>query len=371
MDKILGIVNFESDEVNIAGLSDYRTINTISFMGRYRLIDFVLSNMSNSGIENIQVYTKKSSRSIFEHIGRGSQYNINPKRGKLSILPADSHYSNDVYNHDIGCFTQYLKMIKDSPMSYVVIAPSYFVYNIDFAQVLKHHMEEKNDITMIYKNSDSAKNYYLGCDTLIFDETGRVEKIEKNLGKFKKRNISLEAYVMSKNYFVELIEKASEMSELYTLRDIIEDQFTVAKVCGYSLKSEVCCINSLSAYLRTSLDLKNAENISVIFKNNWPILTRTSDSAPTHYTESAYVKSSLISNGCYIEGEVENCVIGRNVVVKKGAVVKNCVLLADSYIGENAKLENVIVDKEAIVNHVKKLNGQIDAPLYVKKFGRI
>ena len=371
MRKILGIVNFENSDVKVSGLSDTRSISTMSFMGRYRLIDFVLSNMTNSGIENIQVYTSKSSRSIFEHIGRGSQYNINPKRGKLNILPADGQEKNSVYNHDIAAFGQYLKFIIESPVSYVVIAPSYFVYNVDFTKVLDKHIKNNNDVTIICKNTDSAKNYYLGCDTLIFDDNGNVEKIEKNLGKFKKRCISLEAYVMDKNYFVELIQEAMEISELYTLKDIIKDKCSTGNVAGYVLKSDVCCINSLSSYLVTSLQLKYPTNIPVIFKDNWPILTRTSDSPPTHYAPSAYIKSSLVSNGCFIEGEVENCVIGRNVVVRKGAVVKNCVLLADCYIGENAKLDGVVVDKEAIVNHIKKLNGKLDAPIYIKKFGRI
>jgi len=176
---------------------------------------------------------------------------------------------------------------------------------------------------------------------------------------------------MERKFFIELVKKADETSALYWLRDIIRDVVGEVKVGGYRQRNKVCCISSLRTYHLTHMEMTDHAAAEEIFKEGWPILTKTNDSAPTQYAPGSKVKSSLISNGCFIEGTVENCVLGRNVVIKKGAVVKNSVICADSFIGENAKLDNVVVDKDAIVNHVKKLNGTADAPIYVKRADRI
>ena len=185
------------------------------------------------------------------------------------------------------------------------------------------------------------------------------------------RNVSLEAYVMTKKLFLDLVRKAANTSSLYWFKDILADSCEDLRIVGYPYKGKVYCINSLRSYFKANLDLRSYSNAKELFKEDWPIHTRTNDSAPSQYMPGARIRGCLISNGCHIEGEVENCVIGRNVVVKKGAVVKNCVILPGAYIGEGAKLDRVIVDKAAIVNHVKKLIGTDDSPIYVKRRDRI
>lgn len=367
----LGIINFEDSVADIAGITDYRTTSAVSFMGRYRLIDFVLSNMSNSGIQQIQIYVKNKPRSVIEHVGVGAQYNINPKRGRMHILYGESNFRNEVYNHDVANFNQCLHFIEEVNCQYVVIAPSYLVYRCDYSEILKQHVESGNDITLLYKNTDEAKTQFLDCDVVTLDKDKRVVAFEKNRGKYKNRNISLECYIMSKKLFIELIRRAANTSALYWLKDILADCCMDYKIGGVAVKGYVGCINSMKSYLRESLYLSKLENASELFKDDWPIYTKTSDSSPTHYAPGAKVSGCSVSNGCYIEGTIENCVLGRNVVVKKGAIVKNCILLQGAYIGENAKLENVVVDKEAIVHHVKKLVGTEDAPIYVKRRDRI
>ena len=371
MYEALGIVNFENSDVTVGGLTDYRPVSALSFLGRFRMIDFVLSNMTNSGIQNIQVYTRYGGRQLFEHVGRGSQYNINPKRGKLQLLASDKQFRNDVYNHDIAHFMEHMRFIEASKCPYVVIAPSYFVHCCDYSEVIKHHVENGNDITVVYSSLENADKNCLECDTLTLNEEGRVTAIEANIGKNKNVELSLETYVMERKFFIELVKKADETSALYWLKDIIRDVCDEFKVGGFKQTNKVCCVSSLRTYHLNHMELTNHAAAEEIFKPEWPILTKTNDSAPTQYAPGSKVKGSLISNGCFIEGTVENCVLGRNVVVKKGAVIKNCIISADSFIGENAKLENVVVDKDAIVNHVKKLSGTADAPIYVKRADRI
>ncbi len=139
----LGIINFEDACVDITGLMDYRPASAISFLGRYRLIDFMLSNMTNSGISQIEVFIKDKPRSLIEHLGNGRQYNINSKRGRLSILYGENRIMSEVYNHDIANFMDNIQYIEEVNKPYVIIAPSYMIYQIDFNEVLKYHAEKE------------------------------------------------------------------------------------------------------------------------------------------------------------------------------------------------------------------------------------
>lgn len=367
----LGIVNFEDSVADIVGMTDYRTISAVSFLGRYRLIDFVLSNMSNSGIQQIQIYIKNKPRSIIEHLGTGQQYNINPKRGRMHLLHGEQTARSEVYNHDVANFMQNIHFIEEVNAPYVIIAPSYMVYRCDYNDVLKQHIDSGNDITVLYKNTDNAKEAFLDCDVVELDKDKRVVRFEKNRGKYKNRNVSLECYIMSKKLFIELFKRASNTSALYWLKDILADCCMDYNIGGIGLKSYVACINSMKSYYRESMYFSKLENAMDLFKADWPFYTKTNDSAPTQYAMGSKVSGCAVANGCYIEGSIENCVLGRNVVVKKGAVVKNCILLQGSYIGEGAKLDHVVVDKEAIVHHVKKLVGTDESPIYVKRRDRI
>lgn len=367
----LGIINFEDASVDIAGMMDYRPVSAFSFLGRYRIIDFVLSNMTNSGISQIEVFVKEKPRSIIEHLGNGRQYNINSKRGRLSILYGEERIMSNIYNHDIANFMDNLQYIEEVNKPYVVVAPSYMIYQIDFNEVMKYHNEKEADITVVYKSTDDAKEEFIGCDTLSMDKDKRIVGFEKNRGKYKTRNISLEAYVMTKKLFIELVQKAANTSSLYWFKDILADSTEDLKIVGYSHKSYVACVNSLRSYFKANMELRQYNMAMELFHEDWPIHTRTTDSAPSQYMPEAKVRGCTIANGCHIEGTIENCVIGRNVIIKKGAVVKNCVILPGAYIGEGAKLERVIVDKAAIVNHVKKLVGTEDSPIYVKRRDRI
>ena len=367
----LGIVNFEDAGVDISGLMDYRPASAISFLGRYRLIDFILSNMSNSGISQIEVFIKDRPRSLIDHLGSGRQYNINSKRGRLRILYGETNRMSDVYNHDIANFMDNLQYIEEVNKPYVVIAPSYMIYQIDFNDVVNYHIEKNADVTVIYKSVDNAKEEFVGCDTLSLDKDRHVVGFEKNRGKYKTRNVSLEGYVMTKKLFLELVKKAANTSSLYWLKDVLADSCEDLNITGYAYRGKVYCINSLQSYFKANMELRNHAKAKELFKEDWPIHTRTNDSAPSQYMPNAKVCGSTIANGCHIEGTVENCVIGRNVVIKEGAIVKNSVILQGAYIGEGAKLDHVVVDKSAIVNHVKKLEGTDDAPIYVKRRDRI
>jgi len=369
--KALGIINFEDNTAIIEGLGEERPIPAIAFLARYRIIDFVLSNMTNSGIDNVQVYCKEKPLNLIEHLGTGSHYNINSKRGKLRILYGEKSFSSPVYNHDIANFMLNMQYIEEDTNPYVVVAPSYFIYSLDYNEVLKQHIDTGADITMLYTNTSEAKTSFLGCDVVTVDKEKNITAIDKNRGNTKTKSVSLECYVMSKKLFIELVKKAAATSSLYWFKDILKDSVGELDIKGYPIRGFVECINSLEQYYKISMALRDRGTANGLFKPGWPIYTQTNDSSPSLYLEGSSVKGSVVGNGAVIEGTVINSIISRNVTIKKGAVVKDSIVLQDSYIGENAKLDHVVVDKYAIIHHVKELKGTAEEPVYVKRRDRI
>ena len=263
-----------------------------------------------------------------------------------------------------------MQYIEESNAAYVVLAPSHFVYAQDFKEVLEKHIESGNDITVLYKNINDAKESFLMCDILDIEE-GRVVGINKNRGERKKTDISLEAYVISRPLFIELVRKAAETSSMYWFRDILADSVNDYKIGVVQHKGYAACINSLKDYYKANLKLRDSSVLKTLISSSWPIYTMTNDTCPTLYKEDAEIKGSIVGNGCMIEGTVIDSVIGRNVVIKKGAVVRNSVIMPNTLINKDVKIENAVIDRYAIVTHVKELKGSEDEPIYVKRRDRI
>jgi len=370
MRDVLGIVSFTDWSVFVEGMMDTRSAGAISFLGRYRLIDFTLSNFTNSGIDDIQIYVKSKPRSLIEHVQNGN-YNINSKRGGLKFLFSTSYINHSIYNNDISCYIENMQSIEESDKEYVVLSPAHLVYHLDLNEVINAHKQQGNDITCVYALTDKAKDEFVMHHILDMDKNHRVKKVKRNLGKYKNQAVSLDILVMKKSLFVELINRAHNTSSLYTLEDIANDHAKDLKIYGYKYKGIFANITSLKAYYDASIRIKNIEESRELFNPLWPIHTKTNDSCPTLYFKDAKVVSSVVANGCKIAGTVINSIIGRNVIVEEGAVVKDSVILPSAYIGAGSHLTNVVVDKYAEVKYVKELEGTKANPLYVKRRDRI
>ena len=366
MAKAFGIVSYPGQRIWVDGLQDYRPIGAFSFLGRYRVIDFPLSNMSNSGIDHIQVYINREPRSLVEHLGSGRQYNINSKRGKLHMLFSSRIGTHDLYNTDIASYAENLESIEAVHYPYVVIAPAYMVYTQDFDSLLKEHIESGADITLLYHSVDNAKEYHLSCNTLNLNKQKGVLSIEPNRANAKNKNIFMDTYVMKKDLFVDLIKKAKKLSSLYTLVDILNVLNNELDIRGVSHRGYFASITEFKSYFDANLELIDAKTANGLFHPDWPIYTRTNDSCPTQYFETAEARKSVVSNGCLIEGSIENCVVGRGTIIKKGAVVKNSILLPGVVIGADAHVENVVVDKNAKIIHAKDVVS-VGEPGYIKR----
>lgn len=370
MAKALGILNFESDKNRVEGLSDFRTISAVSILGRYSVMDFMMSNFTNSGIDNICVFVKEKPRTLIEHINE-TDYNINTKKGNIRILHGERTITNPIYNTDVANFLDNIEFIRDNDLPYVIVAPSHFIFTEDLNEKLEEHIKSKNEISVLYKKTTNADRHYIGCDYLELDAKDRVVSLEENKGDKKTRLIDLETYIMDKEFFISLVEKAYSVSSIYWLRDIIREELKNVKVGGLKVTGYTACMNSLQSYFDASMELKTYKSAKQIFKPEWPIYTNTNDSCPTLYAEGGCAVDSIVGNGCYIEGKVEGSVIGRGVSIHKGAFVKNSIILPGAIINKNAHVENAVVDRFAVVTHIKALVGDEKNPLYVKRGDRV
>lgn len=371
MARALGIISFSENHIWVEGLETYRSIAAFSFLGRYRVVDFPISNMSNSGIDRIQVYIRKSPQSLVKHLGTGRHFNINSKSGYLSMMFTDSSEEKEYYNTDVKAYMANLEEIENNSNTHVVIAPGYMVYTQDFDALVKQHIESEADVTVLYHAVDNAKEAYQNCYCVNLNRQKGVQSFERNSGTAKNRNIFMDTYVMKKEVFVDLLKEARKTSSMYTLRMIVNDKCSELDVRGVAHKGFFAPITDFKSYYDANMslvDLKNAENL---FHEEWPIYTRTNDSCPTQYFDTADVKSSFLANGCMIEGTVENSVIGRGCVIKPGAVVKNCVLLTEVVIGEGVHIEGQVVDKLAKVTKMKEIIADPEKPGYIKRNDRV
>jgi len=367
MAKAFGIVNTSGNHIWVEGMQDYRPISAFSFLGRYRIVDFPISNMSNSGIDRIQVFAGNNPRSLIEHVGTGRHYNINSKRGKLQILFADSHSKNDIYNTDIAAFWSNMDSIEKMKEEYVVITPSYMIFTQDFDILLNAHINSGADITTLYHSISNADVNCLNCLYLTLNRQNGVLEIKKNRGADRERNILMDTYVMKKSLFIELIKKARALSSMYSLAQIINIECEELDIRAYKHEGYFAAITNFKSYYDANLSLIKYENTTDLFNEEWPIYTRTNDSCPTHYHETANVKQSVVSNGCVIEGTIENSIIGRGCVIKKGTVIQNSVVLPNTYIEEGIHVKNYVVGKHSKLIHCKELIADPETPGYVKR----
>lgn len=369
MARAMGLIAFESDRYRIKGISNHRPLMSASLMGRYRLIDFPISNMSNSGVNTIHVYVKEKPRSVFEHIGTGRHYNINSKHGRLRVMYGEVEASSSVYNTDILAYHQNRAYIMEDVCEYVIIAPAHFSYVQDFKDVMDKHIESGADVTVLYRNTDNAKDHFLGCSTLTFDGNRIVDR-GINHGQAKHRNISLETYVLRKSLFYSLIDSALATSMIYWFEDILFEKVKQLNVLGYRVKSEAFASIDLRSYFDANMHIIKTGDFR-LFNSSWPIYTRTNDSSPTQYGKKSVVTNSLIANGSVINGTVINSIIGRGVVVDEGSVLENCIVLPATTIGKNVRMEYVIVDKHVKVEKTKSIIGSYDNLIYLNRHDQL
>jgi len=346
-------------------ISANRTLASIPFGGRYRLIDFVLSSLVNAKISNIGIVTKNNYASLVDHLGGGKDWDLSRKNGGLMILTpfARTNDQSGRIENRISALVSIYEFLSHAPSEEIIICSCNYVTNIDFDSFLEFHRAKNADISIIYKKS-ASQNPHISVSA---NADGKITSAKYNSEVSGENNILLGFYIFNKNVLLNLIHHASIDSSDNLERDFILRNIDELNIYGYHHKGYLSQIYSVIDYYKASMDILDEKIRRELFYGETRILTKAKDSAPTLYKPGNHVENSLVADGCIIEGEVINSIIFRGVKVGKGTKIVNSIIMQYTSIDEDASLNCVISDKNVTIGQGRVLSGHETYPLVIMK----
>ena len=331
----LGIIFPNTYDELVPQLVKHRTMASVPFGGRYRMIDFTLSGMVNAGIENVTVIAKKNYHSLMDHLGSGREWDLVRKRGGLNIVPPYAQSQSKVYHGRVEA-----------------------LYSI---------VKSGANVTMVYERAEIAKPITTDNYTFTMDDAGRVTEIRWNDYRMGVQNLSMGVIVMDREELIAMVKDAAVQNRMYLERDILGPSLKILHVQGYEYSGYRARIYDIKSYFDENMRLLCPENVAQLFPTERPVYTKVRDEAPVRYAMDCQVHRCIVADGCIIEGEVENCVLFRGVKVSKGAKVKNCVLMQGTTVEPGVTLDYIVTDKNVTITADKHLRGNESFPVYVEK----
>lgn len=361
---ILFTDTYDSKENKLTELSGKRTLSSIPFGGRYRLIDFMLSSLVGAKVRDIGIITKSKYGSLIDHLGWGKDWDLDRKNGGLKIL---TPFATTDFSYNDNQF-EILKSVHgyiDSMLpEYCVIASADMVANINFNEMFDAHIKSGADITVLCQKCVPQDN-----DTeLTVDASGKVTRaIIHTIAKDEETLVAQDIFIMEKSLLYALIDYGVSYGWRTFKKDVIAKKFDELNIHAYEHTGYFKIIDDLEVYLSANLDMLKKDTRREIFHSEQPILTRTKDSVPTKYGDNAKIKNCYVADGCIIDGHVENSIIFRNVKVEAGAYIKNSVVMQNTVIERDATLNCVVIDKNSKISQGKEIKGEKTLPVVVNK----
>lgn len=367
MGNVLGLVFANMHDTTLGDMTKNRTMGSVMFGGRYRLIDFPLSNMVNSGISEVGVITKSNYQSLLDHLGSAREWDLARKKGGLYILPPFGNVESTLYRGRIEALYGAMSFIKHSRAKYVILSDCDVVTNIDYKPIVAAHIESGADITAVAHTGVYSSDDIKTSTVFNVDADKNVTSVLINPDISGTCTTSLNVFVMSMDFLIETVNDAMARGNVSFERNILQEKCRELKIKIYEYDNYFSKLNSPESYFKSNMALLEPENARKLFVPKRSIYTKVSDNAPVKYDLYSKVSNSLIADGCIIEGEVENSVLFRGVKVGKGAKVKNCILMQGTVVGDNAELNYLITDKNVSIceNHI--LTSSPQYPMYVGK----
>lgn len=368
----LGIIFPNSYDLVVPELASDRSMASIPFGSRYRMVDFVLSSMVNCGMDNVSLIVRKNYHSLMDHLGYGREWDLARKNRGLNIVPPFAKKSVKVYNGRVEALASILEFLKSQKEKYVILSDANIVMNFDFAALIDAHIKTGADVTLAYTKEEIPENlraehennenfYY----TLVIED-GRVKEIKTNPSEAGIQNYYMNICIIDRESLIDLVGKAYVHGIAYLERDIFSPYLDKLNVQGYLYEGYVARIVDMKSYFRENMRMLDEKNVDALFSHA-PIYTKIRDDNPTRYVNGAKVRNIMAADGCLIEGEVENSILFRGVKIGKGARVKNCVLMQDTVVEAGADIEYVITDKNVTITANKEMAGNDTFPIYVMK----
>ncbi len=361
--SLAGLI-FANSDGKLKKLTANRSLASVPFGGRYRVVDFALSNLVNAGVTSVGIITRENYRSLMDHVGNGISWDLDRKNGGLYFIPP--YYKSGVkrFQDTVSAVVGSLDYVEKCGAEYIVIYDSHVIANIDLHAAFKAHKEKGADITLVYHNSVLPKK---SSEKMILDldDDKRVKSIA--FGESNETAFGIGVSIIGKDLLIKLATEADEEGLSHFAREVIAQKVSELKIYGFEHSEYVAVMDNTATYYEESMALLNSEVRKQLFNKKRPIYTKVRDGMPTRYGIEAKVQNCIIGDDCVIEGTVKNSILFRGVKVKKGAVVENCILMQESKVDEGADICNVIADKNAVINKDIVLKGTEERLCFIDK----
>ena len=374
MKDVMGVIYTGEKDDFLRDLTKVRAIAAMPVCGRYRVIDFLVSSMVNSGMRNVGVIMQKNYQSLMDHLGSGKEWDLHGKNDGLFILPPflNADENNGVYKGSIDALHSNMGYLRRSRQEYVLLTNSLIVYNANFTDAFAKFKASDADIMMLYtRNPDMQRaNYGAYLDVA---EDGTIRDVEVDPTKPKYECTSMDVFLMKKSLLLELVDAGAAHRYHELLGDIIlrSVRDNGMKVMGYEYTDLCYRLDSVENYLKFNMDCLDPVIRHQLFPEDRPVYTKVRDQLAARYMENANVINSMVADGSMINGTVEHSVLFRGVKIGKGAHVKNCIIMQDGVIEDGVYLENCILDKNVFIKAGEKVIGTKYYPVCVDKGGKI
>lgn len=369
-----GLIFSNIHDNSLPELTRIRTIASVPFGGKYRLIDFALSNMVNASITKVGVITHYNYQSLLDHIGTGKDWDLARRSGGIKILPPfitayDNDAASKVYSTRLEALQGVMNFIGRCTEDYIVTSDCDIICNVDLSEVLEQHEKTNADITIVSKRINPAE-YPLNVhsEILTVSDTNDLVDVMDYTPRSEDVEVSMNIMVFKRRYLQNILLDAAAHGYTKFYHDIIARNVGHAKIQVYRYDGYYALVGSLASYFDCNMKLLKSDVRADLFGvRNRPILTKVRNSPPTKYSSDAKVSNSLIADGCVIEGSVENSILFRGVKVGKGTIVRNCILMQNTYVGSDAALNCVVSDKNVIIKDGRVLSGHETMPFFIGK----
>ncbi|MBR0373181.1 MAG: glucose-1-phosphate adenylyltransferase subunit GlgD [Mogibacterium sp.] len=364
-----GLIFADSYDVALDKLTEHRTLAAVPFGGRYRVIDFTLSNLVNAGIRNIGIITTQKYDSLMNHVRAGAEWDLNRKSTGLTFLPpySSEDIRKSVYENRLEAMQSNMAYIRNMREEYVIMTSCNYIGNVDFDKMLEYHISTGADITGLYTKNPHNKAGDIPSTEFIVEKDQTVSDVRITSDPAEGACIAANAYILKRQDLLEVLEHTIRENKTSFRRHVLIEAIERGyKFMAYEAPETLLFLDTISSYMKSNFELLDRGMRDELFYNEYrPVITKVKDSAPTKYASEAKATNSIIADGAVIEGEVRNSIIFRGVRVKKGAVVENCVLMQDVLVGEAARLNYAVLDKNVTINDCRMLSGYITHPFYV------
>ncbi|MDO5724819.1 MAG: glucose-1-phosphate adenylyltransferase subunit GlgD [Tissierellia bacterium] len=371
MDNCIGVINNTNLERNFGQLCKSRSLYMLPFGSRYRLVDFLISNMVNNNINTVAIYTGEKIRSTMDHLGSGRPWDLNSRFQGLFLYPPITAPPIVSKLGDIADFYSTRNFYENSSSDNVFITASNTLAKVNLQEAYDYFQQTDADITLIYKEQNDELGQFINSDKLHIDDDGNLINIGLNLGTELKFNMYLNMLFIKKSVLLKLINETVEKGNVPGLKNAIIKNKDRFKINTFEHKGYLANIIDIDSYYRANLDLLDRDIFKELFIDTGRVMTKTKDEPSTTYRDFPTVKNSLIANGCIIEGEVENSIIFRGVKIGKNATVKNSIVMQKSTIEDSSVVVNSILDKYTLIERGATIVGAYAQPYVLGKYMKI